>query len=93
MVRVGVIDAFGSVNGGTGSTAWCIPITLVRGNRWSALILILVPQRSIADEGTRTLDFLRRQAMQAVLTHLLLADAEAGESLSLLWDLDLFVLG
>ena len=29
MVRVGVIDAFGSVNGGAGSTAWCIPITLV----------------------------------------------------------------
>ena len=29
MVRVGVIDAFGSVNGGAGRTAWCIPITLV----------------------------------------------------------------
>ena len=57
--------------------------------------MILVPQRSIADEGTRTLDFLLRQAMQAVLTHLLLADAdaEAGESLSLSWDLALFVLG
>lgn len=55
--------------------------------------MILVPQRSIADEGTRTLDFLLRQAMQAVLTHLLLADAEARESLSLSWDLDLFVLG
>ena len=41
-----------------------------------------------------TFDFLLRQAMQAVLTHRLLAaaeaeaEAEAGESTSLLWDLD-----
>lgn len=91
MVRVGVIDAFGSVNGGAGRTAWCIPITLVV--EIVGQLMILVPQRSIADEETRTLDFLLRQAMQAVLTHLLLADAEAGESLSLSWDLDLFVLG
>ena len=43
----------------------------------------------------RTLDFLLRQAMQAVLTHRLFAEAEAGEALSLLcdWDLDRIALG
>lgn len=41
-----------------------------------------------------TLDFLLRQAMHAVLTHLLFAEAaEAGESLSLVWDLELDPLG
>ena len=41
-----------------------------------------------------TLDFLLRQAMQAVLTHRLLADAAAGVSLSLLkWGFDLIDLG
>ena len=46
----------------------------------------------VGGDGEVTLDFLLRQAMQAVLTHRLLADAEAeaGESLSLLWDLILF---
>ena len=28
MVRVGIVDTFGSVNGGASSTAWCITITL-----------------------------------------------------------------
>ena len=44
----------------------------------------------------QTLDFLLRQAMQAVLTHRLFADAEPGESLeslSLLCDFVLFPLG
>jgi len=42
--------------------------------------------------GKQTLDFLLRHAMQAVLTHLLFAEADPGESLlsaSLLWDFDL----
>lgn len=29
MVRVGVVDAFRTVDGGAGSTAWRVPITLV----------------------------------------------------------------
>lgn len=44
-------------------------------------------------EDHLTLDFLLRQAMHAVLTHRLFADAEAGEPLSLLWDLDLVAFG
>lgn len=41
-----------------------------------------------------TFDFLLRQAIHAVLTHLLFAEAaEAGESLSLVWDLELDALG
>lgn len=48
------------------------------------------------EELEQTLDFLLRQAMQAVLTHRLFADAEPGESLeslSLLCDFILFPLG
>ena len=49
---------------------------------------------SVGDE--LTLDFLLRQAMQAVLTHRLFADAAAGVSLSLSlslkWDLALIDL-
>ena len=44
-------------------------------------------------EDHLTLDFLLRQAMHAVLTQRLFADAEAGEPLSLLWDLDLVAFG
>ena len=29
MIGVGIVDAFGTVDGGTGSTAWCVSITLV----------------------------------------------------------------
>ena len=42
------------------------------------------------------MDFLLRQALHAVLTHRLFADAEAEDSFlssSLLWDLDLVGLG
>lgn len=48
------------------------------------------------EELKQTLDFLLRQAMQAVLTHRLFADAEPGESLeslSLPCDFVLFPLG
>lgn len=86
MVRVGVVDTFGSVNGGASSTAGCITVTLLVGNTWSARDW---PCSVATVERKRTFDFLLRQAMQAVLTHRLFADAEAGESVSLLWDLDL----
>ena len=47
---------------------------------------------AVADDLNRTLDFLLRQAMHAVLTHRRLAEAaeaEAGESLSLFSECDL----
>ena len=62
-----------------------------------SLILGRAGQGSVGGrEEELTLDFLLRQAMQAVLTHRLLADvaAEVSLSLSLLkWDLDLIDLG
>ena len=96
MVRVGVVNTFGSIDGRTGRTAWGIAVTLMievndRSAREGG-----VGRRGIAEEQARTLDFLLRQALHAVLTHRLLAEAEADESFLssfLLWDLDLVGLG
>lgn len=86
MVRVGIVDTFCAVNGGAGSTAGSVSVAL-KQKEMSANASLHVRQSRCDWRGT--LDFLFRQATHAVLTHLLFAEVtDAGESLSLLWDLD-----
>ena len=86
MVGVGVVDAFRAIDRGAGSTAGSVPITL--GRCMSAL----QPESRIQAKTHDTLDFRLRQAIQAVLTHLLFAEAVLGEGLSSLRDLDGFLV-
>ena len=87
MIRIGIVDAFGTIDRGARSAAWCVSIALGdRTLRQSVPANVLLP-----GEVRDTLDFLLRHAIQAVLTHLLFAEAGAGEPLSTLRDLDLLI--
>ena len=82
MVRIRIVDAFGSVDGGASCAAWSIAIALNhdRGHQHAWCDRISCQPRF---DVVQTLDFLLRQAIHAVLTHRRLAEALGSLSLSL----------
>lgn len=71
MVRIGIVDTFGAINGGTSSTARGVPIALDANTRISLVSF----KKGKRKERSRAFDFRLRHAMHAVLTHRLLAAA------------------
>ena len=88
MVRIRIVDAFGSVDGGASCAAWSIAIALNhdRGHQHAWCDRISSQPRF---DVVQTLDFLLRQAIHAVLTHRRLAEALGSLSLSLSFRRDL----
>ena len=85
MIGIWVVDAFRTIDRSAGCAAWGITVALVSMLRVSTMQGC---GQAFYDQGScrilKTFDFLLRHAMQAVLTHRLLADA--AEALSLLRD-------
>ena len=71
VIRVGVVDTFGTIDRGTSGATGGITITLM------LLSAINENSDSYKEYWRDTLDFRLRQAMQAVLTQRRLADADS----------------